>query len=53
MTNVAIISARRICTICEKLDVKEREINPKTIAITYANSTVSKPLVFIVIYKCF
>ena len=51
MTNVATISAIRICNIDDIWEENCKDIKPKITAITYALRTVKRPLVFIVIDK--
>ena len=51
MTNVATISAIRICIIDDKLEENFKDKKPKITAITYAVRTVKRPLVLIVIDK--
>ena len=51
MTNVATISAIRICNIDDIWEENCKDIKPKIIAITYAVRTVKRPLVFVVIDK--
>ena len=51
MTNVATISAIRICNIDDIWEENCKDIKPKTTAITYAVRTVKRPLVFVVIDK--
>lgn len=50
MTNVAIMSAIKICNKDEKFSEKYNDIKPRITAIIYAVKTVKSPLVFIVIY---
>jgi hypothetical protein len=50
MTNVAIISAIKICNKDEKFSEKCNDIKPRITAIMYAAKTVKSPLVFVVIY---
>ena len=51
MTNVATISAIRICNIVDIWEENCKDIKPKITAITYAVKTVKRPLVFVVIDK--
>ena len=51
MTNVATISAIRICNIDDIWEENCKDIKPRITAITYAARTVIRPLVFIVIDK--
>ena len=51
ITNVATMSAIRICIIDDICDENCKDIKPRITAITYAVRTVKRPLVFIVIDK--
>jgi hypothetical protein len=51
MTNVATISAIRICNIDDICDENCKDIKPRITAIIYAVRTVKSPLVFVVIDK--
>ena len=51
MTNVATISAMRICNIDDIWEENCKDIKPRITAITYAERTVKRTLVFIVINK--
>ena len=51
MTNVATISAIRICNIDDIWEENCKDIKPRINAITYALKTVKRPLVFVVIDK--